>query len=890
MPRSRTLEGRGFASPTLLALLLLTSAACRTPIKTVDTGCQPLEEIPYDGVDQDCDGQDLTDVDGDGFDAPEAGGQDCDDNDAAVHPEAVEACTGVDDDCDGLIDDEDDSVTGQPNWYLDEDGDAFGVAEDVVQACTQPPGRSTEAGDCDDASPEIHPGAQEHCTGLDDDCDGLIDDEDDSVAERPTWYADQDGDGWGDPDDTVERCEQPEGRVSRSGDCDDSDSSINPAVEERCDGIDNDCDDETDEDDAVDVSTWYLDADADGFGDLKSSDVDCDQPSGWVADSSDCDDDDAGVNPAAVEICSGLDDDCDGLVDDRDDGVSDQLPWYADNDSDGYGDATSSTWSCYQPPGLVGDDADCDDSDPSVNPGASETCTGVDDDCDGLIDDEDDSVTGRPSWYEDRDLDGWGDPGSPRARCIQPSGFVADDSDCDDNAAAVNPAADERCDSIDNDCDGLVDDDDTLVADPETWYLDSDGDGYGEPSSTLERCNQPSGWSGVDTDCDDGDPSIHPGATEDTSDGADQDCDGLVDEYLVCTDGSGDYTLIQDAIDDVADGSVIEICPGTYSERLSLSSRTLEITGGGELPEDVLLTPPTGGAGVSVSGGDIGLSNMTLEAAPNEKAVLSTESAYIHLDLLDFCGSGYVGSHLLFYSDEIGSNFTVRRSRMCDASSLTLKGNAEFSGCVFDSVGFYFVPDFNWTTGAGPTWKVSNSIFVGDSLLWFDASNSSGSAEIINNTATEFFGILVTAGDTYSDIAPTVSIFNNIFADIATPDPLWSVHWLDYDDGSGGHPDYWGFNILWDIAGSYGSLCEWDDTAWGYVCDSSVLSSYLASRSIESDPVFVATTHQGSYTLDVSSPAIDSGIGDPDPDGSPNDIGAFGGPDGDWYEEVPWLP
>jgi len=567
---------------TGLALLACASIGCHTPIKPVDTGCQPLDEIPYDGIDQDCDGADLTDVDGDGFDAAEAGGSDCDDEDATVNPGATEVCTGVDDDCDGQIDDDDDSVTGQFTWYLDDDADSYGVSDLMLLGCEQPTGYAPDRDDCDDADGAVNPGADESCTGVDDDCDGLVDDADDSVTGRPSWYTDQDGDGWGDPSDAVELCEQPESRVPDGGDCDDADPAVNPEAEERCDGVvDDDCDGEVDEDDAVDVATWYLDADADGYGDPDTSDIDCDQPSGWVADGSDCDDGDAGVNPAAVEICSGVDDDCDGLVDDLDDSVIDQLDWYADVDGDGYGAPESTTLSCYQPLGWVADVTDCDDSTSSVNPGATEACTGVDDDCDGMIDDADDSVTGRSSWYADVDLDGWGDPSALVLLCTQPSGYLSDDSDCDDGDAEVNPDAAERCDGSDNDCDGLVDDDDTAVVDPETWYLDSDGDGYGEPSSTLERCYQPSGWAAVDTDCDDVDASIHPDATEDTSDGVDQDCDDLVDEYLVCADGSGPYTFIQDAIDGVADGSLIELCPGTYNERLTITNRGLEIVGGG---------------------------------------------------------------------------------------------------------------------------------------------------------------------------------------------------------------------------------------------------------------------------------------------------------------------
>ena len=98
--------------------------------------------------------------------------------------------------------------------------------------------------------------------------------------------------------------------------------------------------------------------------------------------------------------------------------------------------------------------------------------------------------------------------------------------DCDDNAFSINPDADEICDGIDNDCDGLIDDDDDSITGQTIWYLDNDNDTYGDSTVSLSACSQPLGYVFDNTDCNDSDNSINPGATEIANDGIDQDCDG----------------------------------------------------------------------------------------------------------------------------------------------------------------------------------------------------------------------------------------------------------------------------------------------------------------------------------------------------------------------------
>ena len=480
-----------------------------------DASLSPGATEYCDGVDNDCDGSTdeasaadaatwYRDADGDGYgDAGDSGAActspasyvadatDCDDSSAAVSPAASELCNGVDDDCDGTVDE--DSATDAATWYLDSDGDGYGDVGSTTAACSLPSGYSAAATDCDDGDGTTHPGADEYCDGHDDDCDGAVDEP--SAVDAATWYLDSDGDGYGDAGSTTTACSVPSGYVAGSTDCDDSAASVNPGADETCDGIDDDCDGSVDEASAVDAATWYVDSDGDGYGDAGSARAACSQPSGHVADATDCDDSAASVHPGADEYCDGADDDCDGTVD-EDDAV-DASTWHPDSDGDGYGDSSSSSAACSAPSGSIADGSDCDDHDAAVFPGADEFCNGHDDDCDGTVDEADALDVG--TWHVDADGDGYGDPVNTQSACTQPPRTTADATDCDDTMASVYPGAKEVWyDGIDQDCDGNDN--------------DRDEDGF-----TIEE------------DCDEGDPEVHPDAVEIWYDGVDQNCDGHSD-------------------------------------------------------------------------------------------------------------------------------------------------------------------------------------------------------------------------------------------------------------------------------------------------------------------------------------------------------------------------
>ena len=501
-------------------------------------------EVTGDGVDQDCDGTETCyeDADDDGFlvsspatvasadtDCDDTGEgtdtdplTDCDDTDAAVNPDATEDVgDGVDSDCDGTeicYDDGDDDgyLASSPATRTSSDTDC----QDRYEGSDADP-----LTDCDDADASVHPGAAEDVGDeVDSDCDGA-----------ETCYEDADDDGYlvsspasvasSDTDCT----DTGEGRASDpDGDCDDTDPAIHPgATDVVGDEVDQDCDG---------GETCYEDADSDGYlapspASVASADTDCtDAGEGLATDPmTDCDDTDATVWPGAPEaVGDGVDSDCDGAE-----------VCYLDADDDGYlvgapATVLSTDTSCLD--AGEGSDTDprtdCDDTDPTVHPGASEEIgDGVDQDCDGLegcyVDGDDDGyLPEAPDELEVTDL---------RCEGTGLGGLSTPGGDCDDSDDSVHPGATELPgDEVDQDCDEL-----------EVCYVDADGDGYrpdgGATVDSADTSCSGAGEARADTpegDCDDTSPDVSPGAEELVDDGVDSDCDGWEACY-VDADGDG---------------------------------------------------------------------------------------------------------------------------------------------------------------------------------------------------------------------------------------------------------------------------------------------------------------------------------------------------------------
>jgi len=168
--------------------------------------------------------------------------------------------------------------------------------------------------------------------------------------------------------------------------------------------------------------------------------------------------------------------------------------WYLDADADGFGSSEAAA-SCEPMDGYVLQSGDCDDSNPAIAPNAIEVCNNLDDDCDTIVDN---NLSDSKTWYLDADGDGYGSETEIIQSCEVEDGYVEEMGDCDDGNAEINPSATEVCDELDNDCDDIVDND---LGD--IYYIDNDGDGFGDPSDTTLACSEPVGYSSNDLDCDD---------------------------------------------------------------------------------------------------------------------------------------------------------------------------------------------------------------------------------------------------------------------------------------------------------------------------------------------------------------------------------------------------
>jgi hypothetical protein len=429
------------------------------------------------------------DTDGDGFGSPLSSAPvtdcvppadgwvtnslDCNDGDAAIHPDALELCStvGVDDNCNGDADEA--GATDAPFWAKDSDKDFYADAfEPLSQTCASPGDGWTRndeilGSECldpeSDNDTNSHEGAQEVCDEKDNNCNGEVDD-----GNAGIWYVDVDGDGYGSDGEffpyTAACGASPKpGYVNNRDDCNDRDGSLNPKTR------------------------WYLDNDGDGVGNntdpYKES---CTRPTGaYVRSNSDCNDADNTVSPALPEVCEPelepqKDNNCNNTPDD----TFAAITWFKDADGDGEGSATLLGRFCGKPASSSRITGDCNDDEPGSYHGNVEVCepgnyaAQIDNNCDGQVNDTDQAVW----WIGDGDDDDYRGNAFRLLRCDDPNpnGVGGDDDDPRVHGEYLPMNAPLDC----NDADASA----TIVR---TWYEDTDNDGCGNPNVTVSSCYRP---------------------------------------------------------------------------------------------------------------------------------------------------------------------------------------------------------------------------------------------------------------------------------------------------------------------------------------------------------------------------------------------------------------
>ena len=442
-----------------------------------------------------------------------------------------------------------------------------------------------------------------------------------------------------------------------------------------------------------------VDADEDGF----LSDVDCD-------------DQNPQINSDSVEICNGIDDDCDSLIDDADlslNMMTTQI-FYRDGDGDGFG--FEEVQACALRDDLTENNEDCDDSSASINPTVEEVCNEIDDNCDDVIDTD---AIDRLDWFRDIDGDGFGDINNMTQNCKIPAGFVADNTDCDDVVAEIHPQAIEICNFVDDNCDGLVDDLDPNIdwSTGTVFFLDEDGDDFGVYETQLQRCLMPEGYSDKSTDCNDVDAAIHPLAIE-VCDDIDNDCvpnsteTGLISAIIA---GGEISNITMNQIYASAQTQELFFCTGAYSVSIQ-SSANLDILGIG----NVSLTPILGSV-LNQTGADLSMKNITIEGS------ISLQDSTVQLEELSF--SQAQDSAIIINGGDVS------------ATAISIEnGEADYGGGIYLSEGSLSLVDSqlkgNTATHGGGLYAQQGSISLLNTKIYENTASFGGGVSLEDSSLT----------------------------------------------------------------------------------------------------------------------------------------------------------
>jgi M6 family metalloprotease-like protein len=524
--------------------------------------------------------------------------------------------------------------------------------------------------------------------------------------------------------------------------------------------------------------------------------------------------------------------------------VCDLEIYYHDSDGDGFGNSSDTKQACIgsPPADYISDHSDCNDNDPNVNPSATEMCDGVDNDCNGEIDE------GFPtsSFYRDVDADGYGNPAVSVELCAVTSGYVTDNTDCNDTDAGINPGAAEVCDGIDNNCNGVTDEGSPTF----TYYRDADGDSFGDPDVTIQACTQPSGYVDNNNDCDDTDNTVYLGAPE-ICDGLDNDCNLLVDEALTDTDSDG----LCDGIDLDDDGDGL---PDTWELSNGLDSLD---------PNDAT-DDPDGDGFTNMQeyerGWDPQHASTTIYADVKNTSGIEDGSINYPFDTItEAIAAAYDGDTILVASGTYIENINF------DGKVLVVMADSEGEDVVINGDGSDSVVTFE--NGEGPYTELNGFILT-------NGNNSvGGGIRVLNGSSPLIVNNIITSnianyggGIACNSSSPT--IINNTITGNEVSAVGGGIYCID-----GSSPTVTN-TILWNNGDEV-----YLDGSSITITYSNVDGGYTGTGNINSDPLF-ADVDGGDYHLQADSPCIDKGTssdapaddidGDLRPQGSADDIGA----------------
>lgn len=522
---------------------------------------------------------------------------------------------------------------------------------------------------------------------------------------------------------------------------------------------------------------------------------------------------------------------------------------------------------------------DCDDTDPEVNPEIlTDGCDGKDNDCDGAVDEDPDR-----NWFHDRDGDGFGGE-LAEVGCAQPAGTSAWEGDCDDERPEVYPGAEEHCDQVDEDCDGQVDDG---IPAPAWWYADADGDGAGDPATGVETCEPAPGMVANGEDCDDTNPLDPTWVAEDGTATA----SGHPDDPL----GS-----IQQAIDRGV--SCVWVGPGRYEENLDLGANRLRLRSEAGSSRTTVVGVDDA-PNLSITGGQDEttlVEGFTFESGRGHKTTYVIADGQVPVQVTDWLGGGvYVsGASPSLRDVRVAYTFLPAYSTISDATG-SLAIEHSHGGAIYVANGTLHVDEVwlseSYAAYGGAVWVDSGAELVGNRLRAEYAYSSLGGALVVESGRVDLQNFVLNAGHDdlgYGGVLNNggeLSLSNATIVDcgigVAASKPgsiTLRNTIVAYHEKYALLDSYGTETSTWSIAYSdiYGSG-EWN--YWG------VSDRTGQDGNLSVDPIFESFFYDGAGGDDLhlheDSELVDAGDPDAswsDVDGSRNDIGAYGGPEGGW--------